>query len=117
MTHCFNISQIFKFYLFTVINFFFESSQIAKIANKKLTNNQESSVLQATIDSLQEEVAAQQHRAEVTGKQLEARLGSLQQQAKAATLQDASEEVHLLKQELETVLKVGFMVFMLHCTW
>ncbi|XP_050728661.1 ELKS/Rab6-interacting/CAST family member 1-like [Eriocheir sinensis] len=60
---------------------------------------------QATIDGLQEEVAAQQHRAEVTGKQLQARLESLQQQAKAANLQDASEEVHLLKQELETALK------------
>lgn len=67
--------------------------------------------LQATIDNLQEEVAAQQHRAEVVGKQLQARLESLLQQAKAAALQDAAEEVHLLKQELDTALKVTVHIF------
>ncbi|KAG0706855.1 Sodium channel and clathrin linker 1 [Chionoecetes opilio] len=60
---------------------------------------------QTTIDSLHEEAAAQQHRAEVTGQQLQARLESLHQQAQAATLHDASEEISLLKQELETALK------------
>lgn len=60
---------------------------------------------QATIDSLHEEAAEQQHRLEVSGKQLQARLESLQQQVKAAALQDAAEEITLLKQELETSLK------------
>ncbi|KAG7167581.1 Sodium channel and clathrin linker 1-like [Homarus americanus] len=57
------------------------------------------------IENLQEELALQQHKLVSANKRYQGKIESLMQQAHTATLQDFPEEIHLLKQELETSLK------------
>ncbi|XP_071532722.1 uncharacterized protein [Panulirus ornatus] len=60
---------------------------------------------QDTIESLQKELSSQQHRLTSVSKHYQIKIESLIQQAQTEALQDISEEIHLLKQELETALK------------
>lgn len=60
---------------------------------------------QDTIESLQKELSSQQHRLTSVSKHYQVKIESFIQRAQTEALQDISEEIHLLKQELETALK------------